>query len=139
MTARAKVGLVVAVLFCGVNLGGAGYAAAQGEPLHAALHAGLLLVGVFPVWRLGRRSFTRGVRLPVEPVLATLPAALPDRLTHLEHSVDAVALEVERIGEGQRFVTRIFADNGMPQPGASGASHAGDVDSGNAPPRQRRS
>jgi hypothetical protein len=36
-------------------------------------------------------------------------------LTHLEQSVDAVAIEVERIGEGQRFMTRFFTENGTPR------------------------
>ena len=32
-----------------------------------------------------------------------------ERLTRLEQAVDAVAIEVERISEGQRFVTRVLA------------------------------
>ena len=33
---------------------------------------------------------------------------LDDRLIRLEQAVDAVAVEVERVGEGQRYVTRIL-------------------------------
>jgi len=33
---------------------------------------------------------------------------LSSRLTHLEQSLDAIAVEVERVGEGQRFMTRLF-------------------------------
>jgi hypothetical protein len=44
---------------------------------------------------------------------ASAPAALPpgvdDRLNRLEAGVDSIALEIERIGEGQRFLTRIMA------------------------------
>lgn len=41
------------------------------------------------------------------------PAALHDpsgRLERLENSVDAIAVEIERISEGQRFVTRLLSD-----------------------------
>jgi hypothetical protein len=32
------------------------------------------------------------------------------RLDRLEQAVDAIAIEIERISEGQRFVTRVFAE-----------------------------
>jgi hypothetical protein len=32
------------------------------------------------------------------------------RLERLEQAVDAIALELERVGEGQRFVTRLLAE-----------------------------
>jgi hypothetical protein len=42
------------------------------------------------------------------------PAQLPDDLTarieRIERAVDAVAVEVERISEGQRFVTKLLAE-----------------------------
>ena len=47
--------------------------------------------------------------------VSALPAELMDRLTRLEESVEAVAIEVERIGEGQRFVTNLFVEGGAPQ------------------------
>jgi hypothetical protein len=33
-----------------------------------------------------------------------------ERLARIEHAIEAVAVEVERISEGQRFVTRLLAD-----------------------------
>ena len=36
--------------------------------------------------------------------------AMEDRLARIETSIDAMALEVERISEGQRFVTRLLAE-----------------------------
>lgn len=45
-------------------------------------------------------------------VTINLPAELTERLTSLERSIDTVAVEVERIGEGQRFVTQLMADRG---------------------------
>lgn len=43
-------------------------------------------------------------------VTVALPPQLVDRMESLERSMDAVAVEVERIGEGQRFVTQLLAD-----------------------------
>jgi hypothetical protein len=51
-----------------------------------------------------------------------LPA--DNRMQRLEQAVDAIAIELERVGEGQRFVTRMLADRTRmptppsPQPGA---------------------
>ena len=39
-----------------------------------------------------------------------MPAELTDRLNRLEQAVDAVAVELERVGEGQRYVTRVFTE-----------------------------
>jgi hypothetical protein len=35
-----------------------------------------------------------------------------DRLARLEQAVEAIALEVERISEGQRFTTKLLAERG---------------------------
>ncbi|HTJ22505.1 MAG TPA: hypothetical protein VL383_08910 [Gemmatimonadaceae bacterium] len=55
---------------------------------------------------LKRKSY----RLPVADFSARLDDIV-ERLTRLETSVDATALEVERISEGQRFTTRLLADS----------------------------
>ena len=44
-----------------------------------------------------------------------LPSAQPDReqldrLERMEHLIEVMAVEVERIGEGQRFLTKIMAE-----------------------------
>ncbi len=52
-----------------------------------------------------RRIWRRSAKTEV-----TLPPVLVDRMESLERSMDAVAIEVERIGEGQRFVTQLLAD-----------------------------
>lgn len=41
---------------------------------------------------------------------AQRPPIDDDRLRHLEQAVDAIAIEVERISEGQRFTTKLLAD-----------------------------
>jgi hypothetical protein len=37
-------------------------------------------------------------------------ADLEDRLERIEQAVDTIAVEMERIGEGQRFVTKLLAE-----------------------------
>jgi hypothetical protein len=46
------------------------------------------------------------------PVSTTneVPAELTDRLSRMEQGIDAVAVELERVGEGQRYVTRVFTE-----------------------------
>ncbi len=43
------------------------------------------------------------------------------RLTRLEQAVEAIAIEVERVGEGQRFLTRAVTERGL---GAGGVAPA---------------
>ena len=40
--------------------------------------------------------------------------ALAEQLERLQHTADSTALEVERIGEAQRFLTRTLASPGTP-------------------------
>lgn len=62
----------------------------------------VLAIPIVMAWT--RRIWRRGLNT------GALPAELTDRLGSLERSVDSVALEVERIGEGQRFVTQLLAE-----------------------------
>ena len=41
---------------------------------------------------------------------SALPAQQPDTAARLEQAIDAMSIEVERIAEGQRFVTRLMTD-----------------------------
>jgi hypothetical protein len=122
MTRRSVIWLVVAELFIFVNLGGAGIAAVAGEPLHAAIHAGLLVLGGYFVWRLAPKRHARGIWPLDGSVSPALSGELTDRLMHLEQSVDAIAIEIERIGEGQRFITRLFAENAASRAAGEGAT-----------------
>jgi hypothetical protein len=47
----------------------------------------------------------------------------------MEHAVDAIAIEVERVSEGQRFVTKVLAGRS-----ASGASPADPQSAQSKPP-----
>jgi hypothetical protein len=54
---------------------------------------------------LAKRILGRGPRA----ASASVPADVTMRLDRIEHAVDTVAIEVERISEGQRFVTKVMA------------------------------
>lgn len=45
-----------------------------------------------------------------DAVAAPALAKIEERLGRLEAGIDAIAVEVERISEGQRFTTRLLAD-----------------------------
>ena len=103
MTRRSKLWRVAAPLYVCINLGGAIYAAAMGEPMHAAGHVVLLLLGAAVYWmwlapRAQQQELLPGAREAVAS------------LDHLQQSVDAIALEVERIGEAQRFEAKLLAE-----------------------------
>ena len=51
------------------------------------------------------RGMTRGVSKKTE-----LPAELTQRMARMETAIESVAIEVERISEGQRFTTRLLSD-----------------------------
>lgn len=52
-----------------------------------------------------------------------------DRIARIEAAVEAIAIEVERISEGQRFTTRLLSDQAkpiqalMPKPGKFDTPH----------------
>jgi hypothetical protein len=63
-----------------------------------------MVVVIFPlVVAYARRLWRRGAA-----AVSEMPAELGDRLSRMEQAIDAIAVEVERVGEGQRFVTRMF-------------------------------
>lgn len=59
-------------------------------------------------WPIARALGRRIERRPVEP--AQLPDATSAQLTRIEQAVEAMAIEVERISENQRFLTRVQAE-----------------------------
>ena len=63
-----------------------------------------VLVGL-PLARAWARRMDRGGTTP-----PAVPREVAERLQHIEHAVDSIALEVERISEGQRFTTRLLAE-----------------------------
>jgi hypothetical protein len=63
-----------------------------------------IIVG-FPIMRAIGKRIERGAPVPV-----TIPAEMQAQMQHLMQSVDAIAIEVERISEGQRFATKMLSE-----------------------------
>lgn len=78
----------------------------------------VIVVGL-PLMRAIARRIDRGT-----PVAPPIQREVRDQLQQISQSVDAIAIEVERISEGQRFTTRLLADKRpditVMTPGASG-------------------
>lgn len=70
----------------------------------ATFGTGIILAFGIPLMRAHIRRKER------EPILAPTDPLIADRLARIEHAVEAMAIEVERISEGQRFVTRLLAE-----------------------------
>ena len=86
------------------NVAAVWFAALPAEPWHATTHA-LLAV----LFGLGAERLTARQRALLHDAEAALPG---DRMQRLEQAIDSIAVEVERIGEGQRFVTKLLAERG---------------------------
>ena len=63
-----------------------------------------------------RRLWKRGAT-----VIAPVPKEVADRLDQMGQAVESMAIEIERIGEGQRFLTRVMSDPNGRQLGAGAA------------------
>ena len=95
---RSRLWRAAGAAFIAINLAGGLYAAAVGAPMHAAVHAVLLVLGI---------SIYSAIRSRSRDATA-LPDETTDRLKHLEQSVDKLAFGVERIGEAQRYQVKIL-------------------------------
>src|SRR5688572_5322478 len=105
MTRRSKLWRWAAGLYAFINLGGLVYAAALDEEMHAMLHLFLLILGLagYVGWRLARRG---------QPEDLAQVQLAEQRIEYLQQSVDAMALELERIGEAQRFSDKLRVERG---------------------------
>jgi|SRR6185436_9943166 len=83
----------------------------------------LLPLSVAFARRIWRRSAT---------VITSFPKELSDRLLRLEHVTEATSLEVERIGEGQRFLTKLFTEGEGARALSAGAARPIEIKQPNA-------
>jgi hypothetical protein len=75
------------------------------------LIAGLAFAFIFAVMMPMSIAMARRVwRGSTKPVAPRADDVIAPRLDRLEQAVDAIAIEIERISEGQRFVTRVLAE-----------------------------
>lgn len=78
-----------------------------GPPDEFWVLGGLMIFFVFMPIALAyaRRIWKRG-----SAAVAAIPQEIYDRFNRLDQAIDSVAIEVERVGEGQRFLTRVYAE-----------------------------
>jgi hypothetical protein len=67
-----------------------------------------LTIGAIIIFLPLVRAFAR--RMDRRAGTAQIPNEVSSQLAHLNQAVDAIALEVERISEGQRFATRLLSE-----------------------------
>jgi hypothetical protein len=79
-----------------------------GVPDAAWVLGGMFIVIVFLPLSIAfaRRIWKRGGQ-----IVAALPKEIADRLARVEQTVESTAIEVERIGEGQRFMTKVLTEH----------------------------
>jgi hypothetical protein len=68
------------------------------------------------------RAYAR--RMEREPREPSMPPELQSRLERMEQALDSIAIEVERISEGQRFTTKLLAERSKPEANVPERAHS---------------
>jgi hypothetical protein len=83
----------------------------RGPPEEVFVLGGIFMfVAILPISIANARRFWRRSAAAV----AALPHDIVERFTQIDQAVESIAVEVERIGEGQRFITRVLSEQGRP-------------------------
>jgi len=79
-------------------------------PIVLFIMMGITAIG-YPIARAMARKMDR------EALPPKIPLELTGRLERMEQAIDSIAVEVERISEGQRFTTKLLSERplGAPQ------------------------
>jgi hypothetical protein len=83
----------------------------------------ILAVASVPIVAIGlpiARALAR--RIEAQASRPSVPSDVSARLARMEQALDAIAVEVERISEAQRFTTKLLAEAAQPSAGALGAA-----------------
>ena len=86
----------------------------------------IVLFSSIPVMAIGipiARAFAK--RMERETTGQHIPADVTARLERMEQAIDSIAVEVERISEGQRFTTKLLSERTAPAPGAGASTPSG--------------
>jgi hypothetical protein len=108
---------------------GAGSGVPEAAPVIASVFFGIALVIVATAW--ARRLWKGATK-----VVTQFPAAFEARFTRFEQSLEAIAIEIERVSEGQRFLTKVLTEQRPPALGA-GPAEPVEVRAGVAEPVRR--
>ena len=77
----------------------------------------IIFVSSIPIIAIGYplvRAYA--MRLERRPVGSSIPQEVSARLERMEQAIDSIAVEVERISEGQRFTTKLLAERAAERP-----------------------
>jgi hypothetical protein len=87
-----------------------------------------LFTGLVGAWLGAFIGARRAARKTLLEAIAASPAHVNEaRMNELVDAVDAIALEVERISEAQRFAARLLAERQAPAPPALGRRDPGVI------------
>jgi len=79
----------------------------------------ILAISIVPISVIGwplARAYAR--RVEQESARPHIPSEVTARLERMEQAIDSIAVEVERISEGQRFTTKLLSERTAPPSGA---------------------
>jgi hypothetical protein len=79
-------------------------------PITLFISMGVTAIG-YPLARAYAKRMERGD-------VPQIPSDVSGRLERMEQAIDSIAVEVERISEGQRFTTKLLAERVQPSPNA---------------------
>lgn len=83
----------------------------RGPPEEFFVLGGIFMfVAILPI----SLAYARRIWRRSSAAVAALPHDIVERFTQIDQAVESIAVEVERIGEGQRFITRVLAEQGRP-------------------------
>ena len=104
----------------------------QGPPEEAYILGGLFMILVFFPLSV---AYSRRIWRRSAAAVASFPREIGERLLRMEQALEATAEEVERIGEGQRFLTRLFTEGEGARAIGAGAAQPIERKSVKAPER----
>lgn len=104
----------------------------EGPPEEAYVLGGMFMVIVLLPISI---AFARRIWRRSAAAVTSFPREMMDRLLRMEQSIEATAVEVERIGEGQRFLTRLFTEGEGARAIGAGAAQPIERKSKSAPER----
>jgi hypothetical protein len=104
----------------------------EGPPEEAYVLGGMfMLIVLLPI----SIAFARRIWRRSAAAVTAFPRDIADRLFRMEQAMEATAVEVERIGEGQRFLTRLFTEGEGARAIGAGAAQPIERKSKSAPER----
>jgi hypothetical protein len=86
----------------------------------------IMAMAIVPITAIGwplARAYAR--RVERGETGTRLPNEVTARLERMEQAIDSIAVEVERISEGQRFTTKLLSERTAVPPGPGGSPPGG--------------